>query len=151
MGETIMKSWIIAAGLALAAGAAAAQGAKGPSIAGAGLNVRDMEAEKTWYVEMMGMTVLQTLHRDGKTFEYVLGYQGLDGGVIALLGSTARQPGPNPWGRLILNVPDEKAMGTALAAKGVQGREVLPGVAWFVTDPEGNAIELFTAPKTPLP
>jgi catechol-2,3-dioxygenase len=148
-----MKSCIIAAALTLAAGAAAAQGtggAKGPTIAGAGLNVTNLEAQKTWYVEVMGMKVLQTLRRDGKPFEYVLGYQGLDGGVIALLGSTARQPGPNPWGRLILNVPDEKAMGTALAAKGAQGREVLAGIAWFVTDPEGNAIELFTAPKTPL-
>ena len=145
-----MKSWMIAAGLTLAATAAMAQ-SKGPSIAGAGLNVRDMEAEKTWYVDKLGMKVLQTLHRDGKPFEYVLGYQGLDGGVIALLGSTARPPGPNPWGRLILNVPDEKALGTALVAKGVPGREVLPGVAWFTADPEGNAVELFTTPKTPLP
>ena len=48
---------------------------------------------------------------------------------------------------MILETPDAKALGQLLAARGVPMREVVAGAAYFITDPEGNAIELYTPPK----
>ena len=48
---------------------------------------------------------------------------------------------------MILETPDAKALGQLLARRGVPMREVVPGVAYFITDPEGNPIELYTPPK----
>jgi len=59
----------------------------------------------------------------------------------------ARPPGPNGFGRVILETPDAKALGQLLAGRGAPMREVVPGVAYFITDPEGNAIELYTPPR----
>jgi len=48
---------------------------------------------------------------------------------------------------VILETPDAKALGQLLAGRGVPMREVVPGVAYFIADPEGNAIEFYTPPK----
>ncbi len=115
------------------------------SIIGSGLNVNDLEAQKAWYVSTLGMSVTATYQRNGAPFEYVMGLRG-PGGVLALL-KAPRPSGPNDFGRVILASPDAKALALDLAARGVPMREVVPGVAYFITDPEGNAIELYTPPK----
>ena len=114
-------------------------------IAGSGLNVIDLEAQKAWYVSMLGLGVVATYQRNGAPFEYVMGLKA-PGAILALL-KTARPPGPNGFGRVILETPDARALADVLAARGVAMREVVPDVAYFVTDPEGNAIELYTPPK----
>ena len=114
-------------------------------IAGSGLNVIDLEAQRAWYVSMLGMSVTATYRRDGAPFEYVMGLKA-PGAILALL-KAPRPPGPNGFGRVILETPDAKALGQLLAARGVPMREVVAGVAYFITDPEGNAIELYTPPK----
>ena len=113
-------------------------------IAGSGLNVMDLEAQKAWYVSTLGMTVTATYQRGGAPYEYVMGLNA-PGAILALL-KAPRPPGPNGFGRVILETPDAKALAGVLAAKGVPMREVVPNVAYFITDPEGNSIELYTPP-----
>ena len=86
---------------------------------------------------------------DGSPREYIMGYGGgPDTAIIALLKSPQRQPGPNAMGRLILGVPDAKGLADWLKTQGVDNRQVIPNVAYFISDPEGNAIELYTPPKS---
>ena len=66
---------------------------------------------------------------------------------LALLASPTRPEGPNPFSRIILNVPDAKGLADHLKTQGIASREVIPNVAYFLDDPEGNAVELFTPPK----
>jgi catechol-2,3-dioxygenase len=150
-----MKTWTMAAVLAASSIAATAAHAEGPPagltpahVAGAGLNVMDLEGQKAWYMAKLGMTVSQTIQREGKPYEYVMGYgDGPAGAVVALLKSAQRQPGPNAMGRIILATPDAKGLADWLKTQGVESRQVIANVAYFITDPEGNAIELYTRPK----
>jgi catechol 2,3-dioxygenase-like lactoylglutathione lyase family enzyme len=149
----------MAAGLALGLGAGAAlsaPGADGPpanlkpsKVDGAGLNVMDLEAQKAWYSAKLGMTLTGTIKAaDGSPREYLMGYGGgPEAAIVALLKSPARQPGPNAMGRIILGVPDAKGLADWLKTQGVEARTVIPNAAYFIADPEGNAIELYTPPK----
>jgi len=156
-GNEAMKTWTgfaMAGVIAVSAGAGAAR-AEGPPaglrpahVAGAGLNVRDLEGQKAWYMDKLGMVVSDTMRRQGKPFEYIMGF-GDGQAVLALLGSPQRPAGPNAYGRVILAAPNAKALADWLKGQGVESREVIPNVAYFVQDPEGNAIELYTAPPKP--
>jgi catechol-2,3-dioxygenase len=135
--------------LALAfSGAAAAEvpgNLKPRAISGPGWNVLDLEAQKAWYMDKLGMKVIRTYERNGKTFEYIMGYDAPGGAILALLASTTRPKGPNQMARLILAVPDSKALAEHLQKQGVATRMVAPG-AYFLNDPEGNPVELYTPP-----
>jgi catechol-2,3-dioxygenase len=148
-----MKAWMTMAAatalLALSGNAALAEGPpanlKPTHVDGAGLNVMDLEGQKAWYMAKLGMTLTDTMQRDGKPFEYIMGF-GDGRAVVALLKSAQRQPGPNAMGRVILAVPDAKGLADWLKTQGVENRQVIANVAYFIADPEGNAIELYTAP-----
>lgn len=148
-----MKHVVIGLAAALLLGGAAAAAppaAIAPNvISGWGWNVMDLEAQKSWYEAKLGMKVLRTYDRDGKVFEYIMGFDNAPAGsaILALLAWPERKPGPSTAGRLILIVPDSKALSEWLTAQGVQTRMVVPG-AYFFTDPEGNPIELYTPPKS---
>jgi catechol-2,3-dioxygenase len=151
-----MKSWMmaaLAASTVLSAGAAWADGPpanlKPSHVDGAGLNCMDIEAQKAWYSAKLGMTLTNTMKApDGSPREYIMGYGGgPDAAVVALLKSPQRQPGPNAMGRIILGVPNAKGLADWLKTQGVDSRQVIANVAYFIADPEGNAIELYTAPK----
>ena len=139
----------ILAGVGLAGTALAAPPAKlAPrTISGWGWNVMDLEAERAWYETRLGMKMVRTYDRDGKVFEYIMGFESAapDTAILALLASPQRKPGPSSAGRLILRVPDSKALTEWLATQGVTARLVAPG-AYFIADPEGNPIELYTPP-----
>jgi len=131
------------AGTALAAPPAAIA-PKG--ISGWGWNVMDLEAQKAWYIDKLGMQQVGVYSREGKVFEYIMGFEaGRDGAILALLASPQRKPGPSTAGRLILRVPDSKALSEHLTKDGVPTRLVAPG-AYFFADPEGNPIEIYTPP-----
>ena len=117
------------------------------TVSGWGWNVMDLEAQKAWYEAKLGMKAVRTYDRDGKPFEYIMGFEGAapETAILALLASPQRKPGPSTAGRLILRVPDSKALTEWLAAQGVPARLVAPG-AYFIADPEGNPIELYTPP-----
>lgn len=149
----------IAIGLAAAltlAGAARAEpppaALKPAGISGWGWNVMDLEVQKAWYIDKLGMTLIRSYERDGKVFEYIMGYGAAPAGgaILALLASPQRKPGPSTAGRLILRVPDSKALADHLAKQGVPSRMVAPG-AYFLADPEGNPIELYTPPPPARP
>ena len=142
----------LAAALALSAGAALAEGPpaklKPAHVAGPGLNVLDLEGQKAWYMSKLGMVVSNVIKRQDKPYEYIMGFGDGDGrAIIALLQSPQRPAGPNAYGRIILDVPDAKGLARlAEDPRGRQSGEVIPGAAYFIRDPEGNAIELYTAP-----
>lgn len=144
---------IFAAGLAAAIAFAGAAQAAPPanlaprSVSGFGWNVIDLEGMRTWYETRLGMKVVNTYSRDGRPFEYILTFDGAPAGgaILALLATPQRKPGANSTSRLILRVPDSKALAEHLAREGVQSRLVAPG-AYFFNDPEGNPIELYTPP-----
>src|SRR5258708_5215607 len=137
--------WAIAG----AAGAAPPAELTPAHVAGAGLNVMDLEGQKAWYSAKLGMTLTDTIKApDGSPREYVMGYgEGPTAAIIALLKSPQRQPGPNAMGRIILPTPNAKGLADWLKTQGVEARQVIAGVAYFITDPEGNAVELYTPPK----
>ena len=114
------------------------------AIAGSSFNVRDLEAQKAWYMDKLGMKLIDTIKRGDKPFEYLVGYGRSP--VLALLSAPNRPEGPNAMGRLILDGPDAKGLAEHLKGQGVATREVIPGAAYFITDPEGNPVELYTAP-----
>jgi catechol 2,3-dioxygenase-like lactoylglutathione lyase family enzyme len=139
---------VVSLGLTGAALAEPPAALKPQAIAGPGWNVLDLEAEKAWYMDKLGMKLVNTYQRDGKPFEYIMGFDGLPGSaILALLLSPQRPAGPNRMARLILAVPDAKALAAHLAKEGVPNREVVPNVAYFIDDPEGNPVELYTPPK----
>lgn len=148
-----MRALIIATGLALAAGAAAAAppaNLKPAHVAGPGVYVTDLEAQKAWYMEKLGMAVQDTIQRGGKPFEYIMGFgDGPNGAIVALALSAQRPAGPNAFSRLILATPNAKALADWLKTQGVESREAIPNVAYFIRDPEGNPIELYTPPPKP--
>lgn len=115
-------------------------------IAGQGINVSDLEGQRAWYQEKLGMKLVDTIMRDGKPHEYIVGYEG-SGAILALLHSAERPAGPNHLSRLILIVPDAKGLAEHLKGQGIAPREVIPSVAYFVEDPEGNPVELYSPPK----
>ena len=149
-----MRAMILAAAAALAwAGAALADPPaelRPAHVAGAGLNVMDLEGQKAWYAAKLGMTLTNTIKApDGSAREYIMGYgEGPAAAIVALLKSPQRQPGPNAMGRIILLTPNAKALADWLKTQGVDSRQVIAGVAYFISDPEGNAIELYTPPKS---
>lgn len=142
----------MAAGLTLGAGTAIAAppaGLKPAHISGPGVNVADLEAAKAWYIDKLGMSQVRSYDRAGKPFEYVLNFNdGADRAVLVLMSSPQRPAGPNLNSRLILLVPDAKGLAAHLKTVGVEAREVVPNVAYFIADPEGNPIELYTPPKS---
>ena len=152
----IATTGLLAAILAAALLAGTAMAAPPPAnlmpstISGSGWNVMDLEGMRAWYIDKLGMKLVGVYPREGKPFEYLMGYEGAPAGaaILALLASPERKPGSNTMGRLILRVPDAKALGDHLKKQGVPVREVVPGVAYFVADPEGNAVELYTPPKS---
>ena len=153
-----MNTWTMAAlgAAAMLASAGAAMAAGPPEalkpahVAGPGLYVADLEAQKAWYSEKLGLSVHDTIQRGGTPFEYVMGYNdGPAGAILALAKSTTRPAGANAFSRVILAVPNAKGLAEWLKGQGVENREVIPNVAYFIRDPEGNTVELYTAPPKP--
>lgn len=151
-----MKRWtriaLGAALLAMGAGAALAAGPpanlKPAHVAGPGLYVTDLEAQKTWYADKLGMAVQDTIQRAGKPYEYIMGL-GDGAAILALASGPQRPAGPNGFSRVILAVPNARGLADWLKTQGVESREVIPNVAYFIRDPEGNTVELYTAPPKP--
>jgi catechol 2,3-dioxygenase-like lactoylglutathione lyase family enzyme len=149
------RNLIVAVGMALIAGSAWAQTIPAEllpqRIAGSGITVADLEKQKAFYTDVLGMKLLRTYERDGAVFEYVLGIPstGGDGAVLALLKGV-REPGATTYGRLILIVRDAEKLAASLTSQGVPARKVAEG-AYFFKDPEGNAVEVFQPPEIVKP
>ena len=150
-----MRTWMAAAAAMAAWAWAAASVAAPPAelkpaqVAGPGLYVSDLEGQRAWYADKLGMSVVQTIKRGDQPFEYVMGFGGPAGApILALAKSATRPAGPNAFSRVILGAPNAKALADWLKGQGLEVREVIPNVAYFIRDPEGNPIELYTPPKS---
>jgi catechol 2,3-dioxygenase-like lactoylglutathione lyase family enzyme len=149
-----MKTAIIAAAQTLTALALSANAAfagppaelKPTAVDGPGVYVADLEAQKAWYMDKLGMTVRDTMKRGDKPFEYIMSFGNTGGAIMALAQSAQRPPGLNAFSRVILAVPNAKGLAEWLKTQGVENREVIPNVAYFIRDPEGNPVELYTPP-----
>lgn len=112
-------------------------------IGGAVVYVHDLEMMRNWYETMLGFRAVNSYARDGLIFEYIM--QAGDGGgaFMGLMRSSARPAGSNTNSRVVLPVPDPRALANFFSTKGVYVREAVPGSAYFILDPEGNQVELY--------
>jgi len=101
--------------------------------------VNDLEAQRIWYENVLGMKVVRTYERDGKLFEYIMAYE--DQNQVLALMLDRRPAGAQSVARLLLRVPDPKALADHLYANGIAVRCSSP-MSCVMTDPEGNSIEI---------
>jgi catechol 2,3-dioxygenase-like lactoylglutathione lyase family enzyme len=119
-------------------------------LAGAALNVVDIEKEKDFYLNVLGMTVVQRIPAQGALREYLLsfGADSDDGPVLVLTKTEKADPKAADFGRIIFDVPNGEALARRAAEAGYPPRRIVAG-SNTITDPEGHRIELFqSAPES---
>ena len=119
-------------------------------MSGMGLNVDDLEAQKAFYTDVLGYkTVVRVPGPDGTAYEYILSMDGtLTGGALLVLTKHDRDAGSTSFGRIVLAVPDGRAMAERAVAGGATAENLRDGTN-FIKDPEGNLIELYQRPAAP--
>ncbi len=112
-----------------------------PRIQSAALNVTDLPGMQKWYETVFGMVKI----RDVSASEIVLSLDPANPNAVALVlqRSATKAPGNTNYGRLILNVRNAKDTADFLQTHGVTVRAVIPNQAYFLSDPEGNQVELY--------
>ena len=142
----LLLTALLAAGALAGADAAPMPAALAPKgVAAAVIYCADIDAEKVWYMEKLGMTVTGSIPPNNpKPFEWVLGYGKAPGATIILARSSKRPAGDNLYSRSVILVPDAKALAAWLKTQGVESREAVPGVAYMIKDPEQNTVELYS-------
>lgn len=120
-------------------------------VGGAVVYVRDLDAQKAWYETMLGFRVVNAYARDGKVFEYIMTTGNKPNApFMGLMYSAARPNGNNTNSRVVLPVPNPKALADFFSKQGAYVREAVPGSAYLILDPEGNQVELYKL-STPAP
>jgi len=114
------------------------------SMGSVGITVADLDKMGDFYTQMFGFKVIRTLSREGAIYEYILNVKtdGTGGSNLVLLKGT-RQPGATTYGRIILYVPDADGAAKFLTENGWPARKVAD-LAYFLRDPEGNNVEIYT-------
>lgn len=142
----------LAAAVSLGSGLAHAQSAPAPpglSVMSAAFASTDLDRAMAFYTRGLGLTAAGRIEH-GATTEIPLLFPGGGAGLllIATRGGTRAPQDPPRIGRVILAVPDLKALAARLTAAGYSlrapvaeqaGRHVLVGL---VADPDGNELEL---------
>jgi len=116
-------------------------------IRGAGLNVADLDKEKAYYVNVLGMVLIRQVNAN----EIALGYKvGPTEQASLVLLKAPRRDGATTYGRVILDVPDADKLAEHLRSLGYTARKVGQPTdrAYFLQDPEGNNVEIYT-PNAP--
>jgi catechol 2,3-dioxygenase-like lactoylglutathione lyase family enzyme len=119
--------------------------------AGVGLYVSDIEKMRAFYVEVLGMKVIQRVPAQGPLREYLLSFESevADGPVVVLTKApTKLPPKRESYGRLIFAVPDGAIIARRAAQAGYPPARIVEG-ANTITDPEGHRIELFQRGPSP--
>jgi catechol 2,3-dioxygenase-like lactoylglutathione lyase family enzyme len=119
-------------------------------LAGAALNVVDIEKEKDFYLNVLGMKVVQRIPAQGALREYLLSFgdDSKDGPVLVLTKIEKIDPKAAEFGRIIFNVPNGEALARRAAEAGYPPRRIVDG-SNTITDPEGHRIELFQSAPEP--
>jgi len=129
-----------------------------------GVNVRDLDAQTAWYKGALGLKTVFEFHLEGPGLSGVV-LEHPHGWRLELLARADSRPGlmaPDPitavltegYGHFAVTTPELDPVHAALVAHGA-GEAVAPGpspepgvrMAW-VTDPEGNLIELIERRST---
>jgi catechol 2,3-dioxygenase-like lactoylglutathione lyase family enzyme len=151
--------WGVAAALAIASAALAQPGKGLPAmkdsvkpqrLAGAALNVVDIEKEKEFYINVLGMKVVQRIPSQGRLREYLLSFDddAKSGPVMVLTKTDKVDPKTADFGRIIFDVPNGEALARRAAEAGYPPRRITEG-SNTLTDPEGHRIELFQQAAEP--
>lgn len=115
-------------------------------VAGAAINVVDIERSKTYYTDVLGLKVALRVPAQGPVHEYLLSAGGtINEGLIILTKTSQQEPQAAKFGRLVLVVPDADELVKRSAAAGYSALAD-PKLAHFVRDPDGFVIELFEMP-----
>jgi predicted enzyme related to lactoylglutathione lyase len=112
-------------------------------IAGTAFYVTNLEAQRKWYETMFGLKVHRIYERDGVIFEYVMVSPG--GNTALALMTSMRPAGYNSYSRLILEVPNARALAEHIHSQGSSMSVAAKNIAYMVMDPEGNQIEIFNS------
>lgn len=112
-------------------------------IAATCLYVTNIEAQREWYEKMFGMKVSRALERDGKIFEYIMTTPG--GSTVLTLAAGMRPPGYNSYSRLVLDVPNARALAEHIHSQRSSMLVAAKNIAYMIIDPEGNQIEIFNS------
>ncbi|MFT3797366.1 VOC family protein [Microbacterium sp.] len=123
-----------------------------------GLSVRDLDAQRDWYQKAFGFPTASPFEiaAVGLRGVFLVGPDGVSIELLERRGSTHRTPATSPpdellaqgWGHVCLRVADVDAVFDGLVDAGAvvvtaPAPAPEPGVRFaFVTDPEGNFIEL---------
>jgi catechol 2,3-dioxygenase-like lactoylglutathione lyase family enzyme len=101
-----------------------------------GIRYRDLERAAAWFRDVLGFEV----HYYGKTMAYIdVG----DGAELAFFQAEGDEPLRQPH-HVALRVPDVKAAEAALAAAGVELKQLGPNLGFI--DVEGNAFHFMPMP-----
>jgi lactoylglutathione lyase len=115
-------------------------------VAGVGLSVSDLERSMQFYTEVLGLKVAARVPAQGPAREYLLGVSGdVRTDALIVLRESAPPPGATAFGRVVLAVPDSRAMAERAAAAGHEPTR-LADTVHVVRDPDGYAIELYQRP-----
>jgi lactoylglutathione lyase len=115
---------------------------------GLGLRVSDIERSMKFYTEVLGMKVDAKVGgaNGAPVREYLLGMSGdrnVDTLVVISQGEV--KPDATTFGRIVLVVPNGKAMAERVAANGGSVAKLSEGTN-IVKDPDGYVIELYQRP-----
>jgi catechol 2,3-dioxygenase-like lactoylglutathione lyase family enzyme len=152
----IARTLILAGAAALAALAAPASAQTPPPampdairpirMSGVGLTVSDLERSMRFYTEVLGMKVGVRLPASGPAEEYLLGFTGdIRADALVVLRQGVVQPGATSFGRVVLAVPNGRAMAERVKAGGGDAPKIVDGTN-LVRDPDGYMIELYQRP-----
>lgn len=119
-------------------------------LAGMALYVNNLEAQRKWYETMFGMKVSRIYERNGVVFEYVMVTPG--GNTALPLMTSMRPSGYNAFSRIIIEVPNARALAEHIHSQGSSMSVVAKNIVYMVMDPEGNQIEIFNSkiPERPM-
>src|SRR5690606_20522556 len=101
-------------------------------MSGIGLNVKDIERQKQFYTQVLGFKVVARVPaKDGTAKEYLLGLTGsLTNDTLVVLTAHAPTAGSNSFGRVVLVVPNGRAMAERVVAGGGTARKIGMAPTW---------------------
>lgn len=116
-------------------------------VSGLGLNVSDIERSKDFYTEVLGLQVDARVPASGEAREYLLGLTGvLQADTLVVLTAGEVVEGATGFGRVVIVVPNGRAMAERAQAAGARVRGEIRDGTNFIYDPDGYLIELYQRP-----
>jgi len=113
--------------------------------AGLALNVSDLERSRSFYTDVLGMKVVGSGPEGGPVRYYTLGMSGDRATDTLLVLSKGASAPATSFGRVILYVPDARALAQRVAVAGYPVARLSDRIN-LVNDPDGYLVELIPQP-----